>query len=99
MCLLWILSRTSVKVLLSAGQVEVGFKLEDQRGPAADWIALDPVQRSISKKFRNFLLGFQAEKDGPRYYLEAMLRMCRSAQLRVMILLHSYRGHGHFRLY
>lgn len=59
-------------------EVEVGFKLEDQRGPAADWIALDPVQRSISKKFRNFLLGFQAEKDGPRYYLEAILRMCRA---------------------
>jgi len=62
-----------------AAQVEVGFKLEDQHGPAADWIALDPVQRSISKRFRNFLLAFQAETDGPRHYLEAILRMCRGA--------------------
>lgn len=62
-----------------AAQVEVGFKLEDQHGPAADWIALDPVQRSISKRFRNFLLAFQAETDGARHYLEAILRMCRGA--------------------
>ncbi len=60
-------------------QVEVGFKLEDQQGPAAEWIALDPVQRDIKRKFRKMLLGFQTDKDGPRYYMDAIRRMCRGA--------------------
>jgi MCM N-terminal domain len=58
-------------------QVEVGFKLEDQQGPAAEWIALDPVQRDIKRKFRKMLLGFQTDKDGPRHYMDAIKRMCR----------------------
>ena len=32
------------QILCGAAQVEVGFKLEDQRGPASEWIALDSVQ-------------------------------------------------------
>ena len=60
-------------------QVEVGFKLEDQQGPAAEWIALDPVQRDIKRKFRKMLLGFQTDKDGPRHYMDAIKRMCRGA--------------------
>ena len=66
-------------LVLRCTQVEVGFKLEDQQGPAAEWIALDPVQRDIKRKFRKMLLDFQTDKDGPRHYMDAIRRMCRGA--------------------
>ena len=37
-------SMRTTQLLCDAAQVEVGFKLEDQRGPASEWIALDSVQ-------------------------------------------------------
>lgn len=74
------LPRAQIQTLLIyPNQVEVGCKLEDQRGPAAEWIALEPVQKAIKREFRKVLLGFQVEKDGPRQYLEAILRMCRGS--------------------
>ena len=53
--------------------------LEDQHGPAAEWVAQEPNQRAIAKKFRNFLLTYSPDDKSERLYWHKLRAACRGA--------------------
>mmetsp|Transcript_15174 Transcript_15174/g.45748 ORF Transcript_15174/g.45748 Transcript_15174/m.45748 type:complete len:886 (-) Transcript_15174:420-3077(-) len=57
-------------------EAEAGFRLEDQRGAAGEWVAKEPVQRKIAARFRRFLLTFSDKEDGQKLYYDAIRDMC-----------------------
>ena len=59
-------------------QVELGVNLEDQHGPAAEWVAQEPNQRAIAKKFKNFLFSYGVDGN-ERIYWHRLRAVCRSA--------------------
>ena len=58
-------------------QVELGVNLEDQHGPAAEWVAQEPNQRAIAKKFKNFLFSYGVDGN-ERIYWHRLRAVCRS---------------------
>lgn len=62
-------------------EAEAGFRLEDQRGAAGEWVAKEPVQRKIAARFRRFLLTFSDKEDGQKLYYDAIRDMCAGALL------------------
>jgi len=60
-------------------QVELGVNLEDQHGPAAEWVAQEPNQRAIAKKFKNFLFSYGVDGN-ERIYYHRLRAVCRSAR-------------------
>ena len=55
--------------------------LEDQHGPAAEWVAQEPNQRAIAKKFKNFLFSYGVDGN-ERIYWHRLRAVCRSAHSR-----------------
>ncbi len=60
-------------------QVELGVNLEDQHGPAAEWVAQEPNQRAIAKKFKNFLFSYGVDGN-ERIYYHRLRAVCRGAR-------------------
>ena len=54
--------------------------LEDQHGPAAEWVAQEPNQRAIAKKFKNFLFSYGVDGN-ERIYWHRLRAVCRSARV------------------
>ena len=70
--------------------MELGVNLEDQHGPAAEWVAQEPNQRAIAKKFKNFLFSYGVDGN-ERIYWHRLRAVCRSAHP-------TPDGHKHFLL-
>ena len=60
--------------------MELGVNLEDQHGKAAEWVAQEPNQRAIAKKFRHFLLTYGVDGN-ERLYWNRLRQVCRGGRL------------------